>query len=408
MKTLNSCVPVLLVLVLLYGCGGGGGSPATSNGPTPPPTPSASNVLAITVNGTKCLNNASTNMPCASVTVCSPGTSNCQTIDGILLDTGSYGLRVFKQALGGVQPTQVTDASGSVSIAECVQFGDGSSMWGPVQMAGVILGGEPAVQVPIQVIDSTFGIRPAACSNAAVSPQDTNVKFNGILGVGVFASDCGSGCANSSANGLYYGCNGTTCPGAAVPDVNQVRNPVDRLPTDNNGVIIQLPAVLPNGALFLNGTMVLGVGTQSNNILSGVAAYATDQIGEFTTSFNGFTLTHSFIDSGSNLLVFNAPATLLTPCTGSNFYCPPTTTSLSATNSAASGSPSGAVSFQIGNFSSLAATHNLVFSDIGGSLFGSLSNGTFDWGLPFFMGRNVAVGISGKSSSLGTGPFWAY
>ena len=82
------------------------------------------------------------NKPCVSVTVCTPGTSTCQAIDDILLDTGSYGLRLFKQVLN-VSLVQAT--SGSGSLAECVQFGDGSSDWGPVQIASVILGNEPAV-----------------------------------------------------------------------------------------------------------------------------------------------------------------------------------------------------------------------------------------------------------------------
>lgn len=408
MKTLNRFVLVLLVLIQMNGCDGGGGStPPPTLPPTPPPASSASNVLAITVNGSLCTNNSYSNKPCASVTICSPGTANCQTINGILLDTGSYGLRIFKQALS-VPLSPVATAAGA-AVAECMPFGDGSVLWGPIQLASVILGGEPAVQVPIQVIDSTFGTRPTACSNAEVSPQD----FNGILGVGVFDQDCGPGCANPATTiPIYYSCTGASCSSLpiAVPLVNQVRNPVALLPTDNNGVIVQLPSVPTNGATFLNGNLILGIGTQTNNTLSGLTTFGTNQFGEFTTVFNGVSQTHSFIDSGSNMLFFNAPSSQLAPCPAPNasFYCPPTITPLIATNSGASGTPSGAVNFQIGNFNTLTATSNHVFSDIGGPLFGSLTNGTFDWGLPFFLGRTVAVGIAGKNSNLGTGPYWSY
>jgi len=95
------------------------------------------NVLTITVNGPDPLNNSYLNEPCVSVTVCTPGTTDCQTIPNILLDTGSFGLRIFKQALS-VPLTQV--ASGPGLLAECVQYADGTSTWGPVQTAGVILG----------------------------------------------------------------------------------------------------------------------------------------------------------------------------------------------------------------------------------------------------------------------------
>lgn len=335
------------------------------------------------------------------MTVCNPGTSTCQVVNDILLDTGSYGLRIFKQALPSLSLTQVTVPSGS--LAGCVQFGDGSSQWGPVQTADVILGSEPAVRVPIHVVDSTFGTRSSGCANADTSPAVAG--FNGILGVGLFAQDCGSGCVNSANTGLYFACSGSVCSGTTVPLASQVQNPVALLPLDNNGVLLQLPSVPLGGAPSVSGSLILGIGTRSNNSPAAVTAYPANSAANFTTIFNGTTLTNSFIDSGSNGLYFAAPASQLAACAAPNtsFYCPATTTALSATNRGAFGSPSGTVNFQIGNFINLINTSNRVFVETGGS-----SAGGFDWGLPFFFGRNVFVGIGGTSSSLGVGPYWAY
>ncbi|HXY62064.1 MAG TPA: DUF3443 family protein, partial [Nitrospirota bacterium] len=217
----------------------------------------ATNVLPLTVNGSLCSPATSSNYinkPCVSVTVCTSGsTTACQTINDILLDTGSIGLRIFKQALTNVTLSQVP--SGAGSLATCVQFADGSSDWGPVNKADVILGNEPPVTVPIQVIDATFGttVLPSACSN----PDRVPALFNGILGVGLFAQDCGGTCV-ISATRAYYSCSGNACTPTAVPLANQVSNPVASLPMDNNGVIIQLPTVPSSGSPAANGILVLG------------------------------------------------------------------------------------------------------------------------------------------------------
>jgi hypothetical protein len=358
------------------------------------------NVLPITVNGSLCSSGSYINKPCVSVTVCTPGTATCQVITDLLLDTGSTGLRIFKQALSVSLP-QVTVGSGS--LAECVQFADGTSDWGPVQMASVILGSEPSVQVPIHVIDATFGALSSACRNAETSPATAG--FNGILGVGLFKQDCGGLCTSSANNGIYSVCNGAVCNGTTVPLASQVQNPVAFLPQDNNGVLVQLPSIPLGGAPSVNGNLILGIGTQSNNSPAAVTAFPANSVGEFTTTFNGVSLTNSFIDSGSNGLYFNAPASLLPLCPSPNtsFYCPATTTSLTATNTGAFGSPSGTVPFQIGNLTSLINTSNRVFSELGGTGIGG-----FDWGLPFFFGRDVFIGIEGTSSSQGIGPYWAY
>jgi len=398
-KTSAALLPMLMALVGCGGSGGGSGSPAPL---TAGPPVAGNNVMSVTVNGSLCSSSASyPNKPCVSVTVCTPGTANCQTINDIILDTGSYGLRIFSQALT-VPLSQVSNSSGSV--AECIVFGDGSALWGPVQTASVVLGSEPAVVVPIQVADVAFGSLPSACKNASSGPSNPQTQYNGVLGIGLFAQDCGASCADNASIGMYYACSGTTCNGGtSVPLASQVTNPVAALPVDNNGVILQLPAVPEGGAGSADGSLIFGIGTQSNNMPSGVTAYGADQTAEFRTSFNGSQYA-SFLDTGSNGLFFPAPASLLPACTDNmGWYCPPAVTTLTATNSAADGSPSGMFSFMIGNADSLFSTSNQVFNDVGGSAANS-----FDLGLPFFLGRNVFVGINGTQSSLGTGPYWAY
>jgi len=366
-------------------------------------TAPAGNVIPVTINGSLCSLATSAsypNKPCVSIKICNPGTSTCQMIDDILLDTGSFGLRIFKQALSIVSLTQ--EINGSGSVAECAQFADGSSEWGPVQLADVVLGNETALNVPIQVIDSSFGTVPGACGNPDANPSTSG--FTGILGVGVFVQDCGSTCVNQANNGIYYSCSGSICTGTTVSLSNQVQNPVALLSTDNNGVVLELPTVLSNGAQSVNGILVLGIGTKTNNTPSGVTAYSTDIYGEIITSLSG---TYSgIIDSGSNGLFFAPPSIGLLPnCASPNsdWLCPSSITTLSANNEGSSGSPSGEVFFQIGNFMSLINSSHNVFSNLGGS-----SPGQFDWGLPFYFGRNIYVGLEGQKSGIGTGPYYAY
>jgi hypothetical protein len=410
-----------LIAMFLTGCGGkssggssGGGSGGSTGGGGGGSPANVGNVLPITVNGSLCSATTSAgylNKPCVSVTVCNPGTSTCQTIDDILLDTGSFGLRIFKSALSpAISLTQV--ASGSNSLAECAQFGDGSSLWGPVQLAGVTLASEPTVTVPIQVIDSTFATIATSststiCPGADQSPAAAG--FNGILGVGVFSQDCGSICSDHAGNGRYFSCTVSACTGTRAPLDSQVQNPVALLPQDNNGVIVELPGVPSSGASSVDGSLILGIGSQANNALSGVTTYDTNEFGEIITTISGTTPStyNSFIDSGSNAFFFNPPSALTPqlPDCGSTYpgwFCPSSIVSISATNAGASGSSNGGVSFEIGNFTSLINSNNKVFSNIGANP--PNASGNFDWGLPFFFGRRVYVGIEGKASV----PYWAY
>ena len=83
----------------------------------------------------------------------------------------------------------------------------------------------------------------------------------------------------------------------------QVQNPVALFSTDNNGVIIELPSVSAPEA-SLSGSLVFGIGTQSNNGLNGATVYPVDDDGNFITTFNSAKYDESFIDSGSNGFFF--------------------------------------------------------------------------------------------------------
>jgi hypothetical protein len=368
---------------------------------------SGPNVMPVTVNGSLCNPATSSNYPnkpCVSVTLCTAGTSTCQTIDDILLDTGSYGLRIFHQVVT-VPLSQVTVSAGS--LAECVQYGDGSTQWGAVKLADVVLGGENAVSVPIQVIDQAFGTPPSVCNGPlADTGPAAGAGFNGILGVGLFAHDCGDGCVSNSDNGYYYSCSGSSCIATSASLTSQVQNPVSLLATDNNGVILSLPSIAPTGAGSVDGSMILGIGTQSNNAPWSVTMYPVNpQSPTFLTVFNGKTYTYAFIDSGSNGLFF--PSTMTTCSSGmaTGWFCPLSAQNLSATNKGYAGLPSGVVGFSIANANALFTSGNGVFNDLGAD---TSPYAFFDWGLPFFLGRDIYVGIDGMTSPLGTGPYWAY
>ena len=144
-----------------------------------------------------------------AVTVCVPGsTTNCQTIGGILVDTGSSGLRILSTALTVSLPQQ-TDSGGN-PIAECAAFGTDVIIWGPVQTADVKMAGELASSIPIQVIGS---------------PNFSNISRNPVPALGVpmddlcktwapmvclelvkAIQDCGPACDSPSASGTYYAC----------------------------------------------------------------------------------------------------------------------------------------------------------------------------------------------------------
>ena len=437
---------LLIALGFAAGCGGSVAPSSTSSGGTTSTgsgsgSGNGSNVLAITVNGGP---EAATgfvyqNAAFASATVCAPGsTSNCVTIDNLLVDTGSTGLRIFASSVASLNLPAINATNGSGAY-DCIAFVDGSYLWGPVERADVTLGGETAASLPIHVISSSNSGIPSSCSNGSTE-NDNSVELlgaNGILGVGIEPTDCyveGIDYCSSTTNlvsGAYYTCSSTSttsssCTPAAIPQASQVTNPVVLFPTDNNGLIVELPAATTSEA-SLTGSLLFGIGTESNNALPSSASIFTLSCDDFfTTVFGGQTygITNpttcagpgSFIDSGSNALYF-PNATNIPTCPAnsplgnlSSYYCPTSTESLSATMEGANGT-SSSVSFSVANaediFSSQTAESDNVLPQVNGT---NPTGYGFDWGLPFFYGENVYNAIDGQSMPSGepAAPWWAY
>jgi hypothetical protein len=311
-----------------------------------------------------------------------------------------------------------------VALAQCTQFVSGFT-WGSLRSADFKIAGEQVSNLAIQVIEESTYPVPSDCTGLASDSADT-LEANGILGVGSFMQDCGSACAapvgRRSANpGMYYACSSTKkggCVAAAVSVSKQLSNPVGLFSKDNNGVIIELPAIAASGAPSVPGSLVFGIGTRDNNGLGQETVIPLDQSATFLTKYpaNGKNAL-AFVDSGSNAIYFlDSRTTSIPTCSGmySFFYCPRSTMSLSATSQDVGGSMTVAMTFSIANALTLfSSKNNVAFANLGGtgsdSSSGSSGLGSyFDWGLPFFFGKNVFSAIEGQSTPVGKGPFVAF
>ncbi|CAE6686420.1 hypothetical protein R70006_00103 [Paraburkholderia domus] len=412
----QAVVAVALVSVVAA-CGGGGGSSSSSNnnnssgalnGGSLPPSPTqlpiaanAANTVPITVaRGV----NGVINIPTVTVTVCPPGTtSNCQIINNVQVDTGSFGLRVVSSAVN-TSLLPVSTLSSGAPLAECATFADGFT-WGTVRTATVQIGGETTAAIPIQIIgDPAAGAVPSGCASGPADNTATDLGANGILGIGTALTDCGATCSTPSTAGNssnYFTCSGGTCARATVPLNQQVANPAANFAADNNGVIVQLPPVSNTGQSSATGTLVFGIGTQSNNALAASQTFATDGFGDMNKSVYNGTTVQAFFDSGSNAYFFADSS--LAPC-GSNypgFYCPSSAQTRSIT---LAGQNSTTASVSIGILSAATLfgnTSNYAFNDLAGQIGG---NSSFDLGLPFFYGRHVYYGFD-LTSTTGQTPY---
>jgi hypothetical protein len=415
---------VVLAPCLLCACIGGSNNGTATN--TVPPTPTV-NTLAVIVDAGPVAGGGAINRPYVTVKVCVPGSTTCASVDHVLLDTGSWGLRLVRSVLtaSGVTLSPTTDAQ-SRRIEECASFAGGET-WGPVALADVTLAGEVASKVPVQVLDDT-NTEPGAPSssacylNTSVHNQVTDLLANGILGVGVFAQDCGTACVNASpALEVYYGCTTTAptaCAAENVASAGQVTNPVALFAADNNGVIVDLPSLQnANGDATVQGRILFGLATQTDNALpaTGLTVLGANTSGDFTATYNGgTTVLPALIDSGTDEYKFDAsndpnmPVCSLPTSSAQwlgGYYCPLVAPeSVFAVNTGLGvNNATSTVHFAVADPNSFVANAT-AFTNLGG---GRLT-ATFTWGMPFFYGRKIYVGIDQAMSGTLKGPFYAY
>ena len=398
------------------------------------PQTAGSNVAPIVVDsGPDPANFISANVPFATVTICVPGTTTCQTIDHVTVDTGSSGFRVVSSVLSLSLPAE--NLSSGNPLYECTVFLDGYT-WGSVATANITVAGETASNVPVQIMipSTTSPAPPSSCSSQTTGPNEGGsvdaFGANAIIGVGLFQQDCGAACTtqNSTIPDVYYDCPSSGCTPTYVTIGQQLPNPVTMFAVDNNGVLIQLPSVPDGGSSTVDGSLVFGIGTETNNGLGSAVVYQVpdtgNNAGDFITTYSGQPYPQSFVDSGSNGYYFLDSAITGIPTCGGNlppntWYCPATSPdNLTATNQGENSSGTGVgsavpVNFSIEDTTTLFNTNNTAFSTLSGPLAATCGTGSnpacaFDWGLSFFYGKNMFTAIDTMSTPGGTGPYFAF
>lgn len=123
---LGRAVAFALVVIGITACGGGGGGGGSS-------LPAASNAISVTVDTGPAGTGYNVNRLYTTVKICQSGSSTqCQTIDHVLVDTGSTGLRLLSSVLAPDLNLSRLTGSGGFPLLNCAQFIDNSFAWAPL------------------------------------------------------------------------------------------------------------------------------------------------------------------------------------------------------------------------------------------------------------------------------------
>ncbi|MGZ3691978.1 MAG: DUF3443 family protein [Pseudobdellovibrio sp.] len=333
------------------------------------------------------------NVPFTSVKICESGTQKCKTVDKLKVDTGSVGLRIYKQALDGLNLQTRHDGTGDISV--CQKMGGGTRYWGPVATADVRLGDQTAKSVNFQIVDKDFHPNTSYC--------DTYFREDGRNGI------IGLGLAVNSNGKTYFSCKKDKCEKIEAKSEFETKNPILNLPEDNNGYVVSTPEVPQDGLKNLTGKIIFGINTKSDNSvkLSNVCKARSD--GFFKLKY-GEKSYWTLFDTGTN--AYNLPAeTNKAPfCKNSKVYlCPPSPVKYD-------------VELQDGEKAKCASLSVSVVANVNGpestkkswvvqglsEVWGKGVSHSFILGIPFFFGKDIYFVLGGKSSSVGEGPLVAF
>ena len=169
----------------------------------------------------------------------------------------------------------------------------------------------------------------------------------------------------------------------------------------------------------VSGSLVLGIGTETNNALpAGVTVLPADvNDGYITATLLGTGYPDSYLDSGSNGNFFVDGANPIIQCVITNpnpppptitngFYCPTSTLNFTFTLTGANNVTTPQEAFSVANATDLfnANPTFAAFSNLGGT---NPDPASLDLGLAYFYGQNVYTAVEGVTVAGNAGPFYA-
>lgn len=369
-----------------------------------PVTDDGSNLLPVRVEGRRSVLQKVSNLPFVSVTLCNPGGDSCQSIDRVLLDTGSTGLQIVSPEVlpPALNLPNVMSANGK-PLRHCTQFGDTTALFGSLRKATVKIGEQTVPDLVVKVAGDS-DVDPSVVDDTCpgLHPRSaTAFGANAVLGIGTSLADCND-CVTNLKQSTYSEC-GTDCQPASVTQAMLLKNPAAQFAQNNNGFSVVLPPVPASGATALAGVVRFGIGTRPDNGLGkAVVLDALNPYGTVYTDYGGLRKA-SFFDTGTNHISFSDK--FLPQCFYSRvFYCPSSDSKRSADVVSASGT-SLTLDFVVKNVDALSPL--VAAAGTGAFVPNSGLSSMFIWGLPAFFGRTITFGIDQAKAGSLTGPFIA-